>query len=102
MSLNPYRTATARWAILIGLCSIAAAMLSYFQIQRHQFVSTIDFESVFLQRIALGALLLGVLVSIFGAGVWARRAPPRKVALCGFALLVLLTVARQFSSGNFY
>ena len=59
MSLNRYGVPTTRWAILVGLCSITAGMLSYLKVQQHSFVSTSDFEFVFLQRIALGAFSWG-------------------------------------------
>jgi len=39
-----------RWFVLGGLCFIAVGVLSYFQLERHRFESTSDFEFLFLER----------------------------------------------------
>jgi hypothetical protein len=90
----------AQWVLLIGLCSTAAGVLSYFQLERHSFVSTSDFEFLFLERTFLPALLLGLLTTILGAGFWAWRAPTRDVAFYGFGIMVLVPVILHFIPVN--
>jgi hypothetical protein len=84
---------SARWIILIGLCATAAGVLSYFQLERHSFVSTSDFEFLVLEHMFLPALLLGLVTTLMGSALWARRAMIRDVAAYGIGIVILAPLA---------
>ena len=88
-------TSSARWMVLIGLCSTAVGVLCYFQFHRHKLVSTSDFEFVFLEYASASALLLGLLSTIIGSCLWAWRAAIRDVALYGLGIFLIVPTVTQ-------
>jgi hypothetical protein len=88
-----YSISSARWVILIGLCVTAAGVLASFQLERHSFVETQDFEFRFLSEIFLPVLALGLLTILTGSVLWAWRAVIRDLVLYGLGTLILAPLA---------
>ena len=87
-------TSSARWVILIGICSTMVGVLSDLQLERHSFaMTTIDFEFFFLERVFLPALILGLIVTLVGSILWGLHAPIRNVALWGLGIVVLVPLS---------
>jgi hypothetical protein len=86
-------TSSARWAILIGVCLTAAGVLLYFQLERHSFVETQDVEFRFLSETFLPVLALGLLTTMAGSILWARRAAIRDLVLYGLGTIILVSLA---------
>ena len=64
-------------------------VLSTFQLERHSFESTSDFEFSFLEFVFLPALFLGLAAALIGSVLWARRAAVRDVCLWGLGVLIV-------------
>ena len=86
-------TFPARWVILIGVCLTAAGVLAYFQLERHSFVSTEDFEFRFLSDMFLPILALGLLTTLTGSVLWAWRAKIRDLVLYGLGTIIFVPLA---------
>lgn len=79
----------ARRLVLIGICLTVLGVLSTFQLERHSFESTSDFEFSFLEFVFLPALFLGLAAALIGSVLWARRAAVRDVCLWGLGVLIV-------------
>jgi hypothetical protein len=84
---------TVRWIILIGLSVTAAGILASFQLERHSFVETRDFEFRFLSEMFLPVLALGLLTTLTGSVLWARRAAIRDLVVYGLGTIILIPLA---------
>jgi len=80
----------APWLAIAGVCATALGVYFNFQLQRHSFISTSDFQFAFLQDASLPTLGLGLLASIGGGIVWARRASAQGLIVVGVSVVILV------------
>jgi hypothetical protein len=78
-----------RSLVLAGLSLTPAGILSYFQLERHGFVTTTDFLFSFLDHVFLPILVIGLGMTFAGSVMWALRAAAGNVALIGLGILIL-------------
>jgi Flp pilus assembly pilin Flp len=90
-----------RWLLLARVCLSFLAVVLYFLLERHSYYTDRgDAETSILESTFIPALLIGMVSTLVGGVMWARRASVTMLFVLAIAIAVVIMAAVKFVPGN--